>query len=238
MTLLGFTVSCGHMGALPVLDPVTDRALLEKCGRPHVGMSYRYVHAIEALLPGGKSATMIGVTLVDPSRSRLHSVLMTLEGLVLFDGESSGAALHVSRAVGPFAGEAFGRHMMDDVRLLFLAPENPVLEAGMGQDGSILCRGVGHNGESVHIRLHPDQTWNMETFTGSLRRLREVMATNLIDGIPGNIELKAHAHGRYVLRLRLIGAEPAEIPKQRRLPSVNDGALRHNRKAVPLKGEQ
>jgi hypothetical protein len=206
--LLTLFVSCGHLPVTKTLDPATDQATMEVCESPYVKIPYRFVHTIEATLPGGRSATLIGVTLVDPSAKALHSVLMTLEGLVLFDGESDGATLQVNRAVSPFDKDAVAQNMMNDVRLLFLAPEGPTVEAGVRKDGSTLCRRKGNTGETVDVLIRPDRTWKMETYVNPFERLREVTATTLTGGIPGELELKGHSYGNYTLRLKLVSAEP------------------------------
>ena len=165
------------------------------------------MHTIEATLPGGRSATLIGVTVVDPVGKTLHSVLMTLEGLVLFDGKYD-RSLTVNRAISPFDKDAVAQNMMDDVRLLFLAPEDPTREAGVQKDGSTLCRRKGNAGETVDVLIWPDRTWKMETYVNPFERLREVTATTLTGGIPGELELPGHSYGNYTLRLKLVSAEP------------------------------
>ncbi len=206
--LLVLLVSCGHLTEMKKLNPATDQALLEVCGSPYVKIPHRFVHAIEATFPGGRSATMLGVTLVDPDRQALHSVLMTLEGLVLFDGESDGATLSVSRAVAPFDKESFARNMMDDVRLLFLAPASSYLEHGIMKDGANLCRFKGNTAETVDVLIRPDRTWKIETYTTPFQPIREVMATNLTGNISGDIAFRGHTPQDYTLHLKLISAEP------------------------------
>lgn len=208
LILLGFIAACGHLPEMKTLDPRTDQVLTDVCESPYIKVPYRYVHTIEATLPGGRSATMIGVTVVDPVGKALHSVLMTLEGLVLFDGESVGAMLQVNRAVPPFDKESFARNMMEDVRLLFLPPEDPALAAGILGDGSTLCRRKGNAGETIDVRIRPDRTWKMETYATPFERQREAEAANLTGGIPGEIDLQGHSQGNYALHLKLISAEP------------------------------
>lgn len=206
--LLSLISSCGHLPAMKTLDPVVDQATMDVCESPYVKTPYRFVHTIEATLPGGRTATLIGVTLVDPPEKVLHSVLMTLEGLVLFDGESNKGTLHVNRALSPFDQAAVAQNMMEDVRLLFLAPENPALEAGVLEDGATFCRSKGNAGETVEVLIRSDHTWKLETHVNPFQRLREVTATALNGSFPGELELKGNAYGNYTLRLKLISVEP------------------------------
>jgi hypothetical protein len=200
--------SCSHLPDMKTLDPTRDQATMDVCGTPYVKTPYRFVHTIEATLPGDRSATLIGVTLVDPTRKSLHSVLMTLEGLVLFDGEFERGALHVNRALSPFDQEAVAQNMMEDIRLLFLAPQEPAREAGVLKDGATLCRYKGNGGETLEILIRPDRTWKLETYVNPFERLRSVTATAMSKGIPGELELQGHSPGNYTLRMKLVGAEP------------------------------
>jgi hypothetical protein len=206
--LLTLISSCSHLPVMKTLDPAADQATMDVCRSPYVKTPYRFVHTIEAILPGGRTATLIGVTLVDPPGKVLHSVLMTLEGLVLFDGESDKGTLHVNRAISPFDQAAVAQNMMEDIRLLFLAPENPAMEAGVLKDGSTLCRSKGNAGETVEALIRPDRTWKLETYVNPFERLRSVTATAMSEGIPGELELQGHSPGNYTLRMKLVGAEP------------------------------
>lgn len=205
--------SCVHVPDMLPLDSLTDRSVIEQCGRPFVKSPYRFVHAIEAGLPGGRTATLMGVTVVDPEAKSLHSVLMTLEGLVLFDGEYDGT-LSVKRAVPPFDRDSFARNMMEDIRLLFLAPENTSAQARVSADGSVLCRYRGKEGETIDVTVQPDHTWRIETYATPFERFREIKAGALKDGMPGELELRGYSAGRYTLRLKLVDAEPVSAAAQ------------------------
>jgi hypothetical protein len=208
--LLTCVASCAGVPEMKTLDPARDQALFAVCNTPFVSSPYRFTHAIEAALPGGRTATLIGVTAVDPARRTLHSVLMTLEGLVLFDGKTNGT-LEVNRALPPFDKEPVARNMMGDVRLLFLTPPEPAVEAGKLRDGSLLCRRLGVQGETIDILVRPDRTWRMETYTTPWERLRTVDATAIVNGIPGELVLKGYVNGNYTLNMKLVDADPAAL---------------------------
>ena len=207
LILVMLFAACVHSPDMKPLDPLTDRAVIEECGRPFVKGSYRFVHAIEAGLPGGRTVMVMGVTVVDPEAKSLHSVLMTLEGLVLFDAEYDGT-LSVKRAVPPFDRDSFARNMMEDVRLLFLAPENTSAQTGVLKDGSTLCRYEGKEGETIDVTIRPDHAWKIETYVNPFERLREIKAGHDKDGMPRELELKGYSQGGYTLRMRLIDEEP------------------------------
>ncbi|MCU0594676.1 MAG: hypothetical protein MUC98_04320, partial [Desulfobacterota bacterium] len=45
------------------------------------------VHTIEAVIPGGMTSSLLGITKGDPAGRRLHTVLLTPEGFILFEAE-------------------------------------------------------------------------------------------------------------------------------------------------------
>ena len=96
-----FLFSCSRLPVIKPVKPSASAALIEQCGRPYLSVPYRFVHAIKVIGPGGSSGTLMGVTRIDPKAAAIHSVMMTLEGFVFFDG-SYDRDVHVNRAVPPF----------------------------------------------------------------------------------------------------------------------------------------
>src|SRR5512137_52720 len=85
VTMMALIISCAR---LPVIEPVDLAAMLdtrERCRRPFLDSPYRFIHSIKVSFPGGRTGTVIGITLIDPSEKTTHSVIMTIEGFVLFD---------------------------------------------------------------------------------------------------------------------------------------------------------
>jgi hypothetical protein len=187
-----------NQGFLPA-----DPNLLHQCGQPFVKESWRFVHKIEASLPMGKSMTMIGATKVDPAQMTLQGVLMTIEGLVLFDGLWQNGKLTVLRAVPPFDRPAFAENMMNDMCLLFFAPRLASLTHTMQKEGNIVCRYRGTDDTCIDVTIHADQTWAVKVFTGRLTK--EIQAASMQNGVPEFMELKG---SNYTLKLTTITAEP------------------------------
>ena len=137
--VLGPVGGCAGLPPLKPLDPAMKPAVLEECRRPFLPAKYRLVHSLEALLPGGGTATAIGVLVADPRSGSFRSVLMTIEGWVLFDIEG-GATPRVHRAVPPFDPPAFARRMAEDIGLAFFAPGGEPALWGEGEKGFRGCR--------------------------------------------------------------------------------------------------
>ena len=208
LLMASFLFSCSH---LPVIKPGEPSAvaLIEQCRRPYPAVPYRFVHAIEVVLPGGSSGTMIGVTLVDPKAAAVQSVMMTLEGFVLFDGTYD-KKVRVDRAVPPFDKPEFAKNMLDDVRLLYLAPEGRPMHAGTLKDGAVICRYIGTQYPVMDVIVHRDGSWEIDGYSESEEAKRRIKAGSVKNGIPETIELKAYEAWDYTLRMRLISAETVD----------------------------
>ena len=207
LILILFLVSCSR---LPVIKPV-DQAVLpditRQCQQPFVDIPYRFVHAIEVTLPGGGAGTVVGVSVIDPALEKIHSVIMTIEGFVLFDAQY-GKEVRVDKAVPPFNAKHFAKHMMEDVRLILLAPHGRLSNAGVLENGSTICRYDGSQGRIVDLIVYKDNSWEIVVYSDSYETIRRVNASSVKDRIPALIKLTAFDSWDYSLLLRLIDAEP------------------------------
>jgi len=209
LMMASFLFSCSRLPAIKPADPVAAAALIAQCGRPYPSVPYRFVHAIEVILPGGSSGTLMGVTLVDPRAAAVQSVMMTLEGFVLFDGTYD-KKVRVDRAVPPFDKPEFAKNMLDDVRLLYLAPEGRPMHAGTLKDGAVICRYIGTQYPVMDVIVHRDGSWEIDGYSESEEAKRRIKAGSVKNGIPETIELKAYEAWDYTLRMRLISAETVD----------------------------
>ncbi len=198
--------SCAGVPAMTSPDSVEDKALLERCRSPFVGSNHRFIHSIEAELPGGRVTTLMGVTVVTPSKRTLKGVLMTLEGLVIFDGEYDGQVLSITRALPPFDRSGLAEGLMMDMATLFLSPRAPLLGVAALEDGSVLCRHEIYGESRADVVVFPDGGWTIHVRNDFTGRTREVTARNVVGGVPETLELKAPGFAGYTLRMRLVEA--------------------------------
>jgi hypothetical protein len=199
-----FLISCALLPAIKPAERTAETVL--KCRRPFLDTPHRFVHAIEVSLPGGGVGTVLGITVFDPASRSIRSAVVTIEGFVLFDAGFD-KDLHVYRALPPFNAERFAEHMMEDIRLIFLPPEERLSDAGTLEDGSTICRYGGNQDKTVDVIVHRDDTWEIMIYRNRFERLRKISAYSLQDGIPGMLELTAFESGYYSLSLKLISAE-------------------------------
>jgi hypothetical protein len=198
---------CAGLPRIKPLDPVLKPIVLEECRRPFLPTKYRLVHTIEAHLPDGGAATAIGVLVADPQNGSFQSVLMTFEGLVLFDVES-GAIPSVHRAVPPFDSPAFARRMAEDIGLAFFAPGGEPALWGQGEKGFRGCRYEKPDGGFVDVLKDEGGAREIRLYGTGQELLKGVKIPFLErPGLADELEIRGESWPSYTLRLRLIEAE-------------------------------
>ena len=202
-----FIISCSRLPVIKPVDTAMAQDTMRRCHLPFLDIPYRFIHTIEVALPGGNTGTVVGVTAFDPATKTIQSVIMSIEGFVLFDA-SYEKEVRVNRAMPPFNAEHFAGYMMDDVRLIFLTPDGRLSDTGVFEDGSTVCRYYVKQNWVIDVIVHKDNTWEIERYSDSHELLRKVMTFSVRDRIPVMVELNAFGFREYTLRLNLINAEP------------------------------
>ncbi len=204
LALLSLLSSCAGLPAIRPVPAGPERdSLRGRCEAAFARRAFRAVHVIEASLPMGNESSLVGVTLADPSRLRFRSVLLSVEGLTLFDATSTPEGFVVHRAVPPLDDEGFGRGLVSDVALALLPPSGEIVQAGRLEDGSPICR-YRDAGTRVMDVIFPRE--------GSPRILCHYDASGRLQrrvefDPAGGIVLTAPGAVGYTLRLRLIQTE-------------------------------
>jgi hypothetical protein len=212
--LLLLPLACARLPAIKPGDgafsPQTGKAL--ESSRIFPQGTWQFLHSIRGKMPGGRNFVMMGLTIIS-SRLRTHrSVIMTLEGFVLFDGEYDGGII-VHRALPPFDSPHFAEGLMQDIRLIFFEPEDPVAAVGALKDGSMVRRHRAPDGSTVDIEAQKDGNWRIRRYSPSQRLTREVRAPHAADGpsgFPATIELTACGDYSYSLTMTLLEAVQIE----------------------------
>jgi hypothetical protein len=164
---------------------------------------------------------MLGLTVMSSTGRSCRSVLMTLEGFVVFDGEHDGR-LTVHRALPPFDSPHFADGLVEDIRLVFFAPEGPVIATGTLPDGGAVRRHRLPDGGTVDVEILPGADWRIRRYDASETLTRTVRARHGPGdqhGFPESLELTATGGQDYRLTMTLIEAVPAGV-------SDRDPALR------------
>ncbi len=213
-SVLLLTLLTGACARLPVIRPSAPEsrgALLRRCGAVFPQGRWQFVHAIEAALPGGGSV-VLGVSRISSADRRIHSLIMTVEGMVLFEARRDGE-LRVTRAVPPFDARNFARGLMDDIAFIFFAPRGAAAP-GRLEDGAAVCRYRRDDGGVVDVAPDPADGWALRQYDAQGRLTRRLQASKVtvIDGqgIPRRLTLEARPAGAtpYRLKMKLIDALP------------------------------
>jgi hypothetical protein len=195
---------------LPQLSPTSGN--LADCPAIHARSAWQFVHIIEAKPPGQAATTLIGVVQVTPATRHLHCVLMTLEGLVLFEADGV-RPMRVLRALKPFANHGFAQGLMDDIKLIFLAPDVASQTTGLLSDGRVVCRCRLENGDVRDLIQTAGEGWELHSYRKGRTLTRTLVASGaspqtIASPMPAHLTLTAHGVLGYDLTLTLVDAQP------------------------------
>ena len=211
--LLGMLLltACAGMPRINAVDTARVSKTLKACENAFPDGKWQFAHVIEANLPGGREAQLIGVTEVSNRPKRIHAVMMTIEGLVLFDGLMLFDALEddkltINRSVAPFDSIGFAKGLMEDIRLMFLKPDGQPMGAGITENGFEVCRYRVSDDAVIDVMVRPDRMLEIRKY-GNERLIRKVVAELAPRAVPEKITLTAYEPASYRLHLRLISAE-------------------------------
>ena len=201
--------ACTGLKPLIPLDPARKPEVLEGCRRLFLPGKYRLVHALETVTPEWGRGTVIGVVVADPRTRHFRTVMMTIEGWVLFDAEA-GERLVIHRAVPPFDKPAFAEGLAEDIRLALLPPDGEPIAWGADKGGAPVCRFERADGRLVEVMTGGDGiAWiRLYDAEGALRK--SVSASRLEKaGLAETLEIDSN-WPPYTLRLRLLESEALE----------------------------
>ena len=205
--LLGMLLltACAGMPRIIAVDTALASKTIKACENAFPDGKWQFAHVIEANLPGGRDAQLIGVTEVSNRPERIHAIMMTVEGLVLFDGLEDDK-LTINRSVAPFDSIGFAKGLMEDIRLMFLKPDGQPMGAGITENGFEVCRYRVSDHAVIDVMVRPDRMLEIRKY-GNERLIRKVVFALKPGTIPKKIAFTAYEPASYRLNLRLISAE-------------------------------
>lgn len=198
-------VSCA---ALPqVLPPAGPAEKNIVCPSPFPAEKTRLIHTIEVRTSGETKTVMIGVTLMDPFSRTISCALMSAEGMTLFEALRGPEGMVVSRAFPPFDATDFAVNMMDDIELMFLAPQGPPAKKGVLAGGDPICRWHKAQGGWIDVSEGRDGRMKVHRYSegGGLKRA-VTLAANATNPYC-TLELQSSDLVHYALVMTLIQSE-------------------------------
>jgi hypothetical protein len=181
---------------------------LPGCFAVFPAVPWESVHEIEATIEGG-SSSLLGVTRGDPSERKLHSLLLSPEGFILFDAERRENGIAVRKAVAPFDSPAFAGGLMEDVTLLFLPPQGKPAAWRKETDGRMFCKWEDPGEARTEITGSMDSGWQILRLDKYGEVIKEVVLKGpFVEGLASRMELRAFKPASYRIRMTLVQPPP------------------------------
>ena len=210
----------GACSGLPEIVPAgvsTAPGLEQACSEPFSKEPRQYLHALEATVAGQSRAGILGLVRVRPEPRELRCVIMTLEGLVVFEArlmgtKNAGDGAVIDRALPPFDAPGMARGILSDIEMIFLPPKGRLVETGRLASGEKVCRYREANGRVKDVALFPDGRWALSRYDAAGKLLRHVQIPAGADfqGAPSRLALTASGFPGYQLTMELVEARPME----------------------------
>ncbi len=214
LMVLSFLAACAGRPQLPELtglaadNSTAAGPIRQRCEEAFLAGHWQLVHAIDFNRGGRGGTSLIGVTTL--ADRRLHCLLMTVEGLVLFEAELEQQQLAIKRAIPPFDKADFARGLMADVQTIFVPPARQP-QTGQLAGGEAVCRYQADNGQITDIMMAVAGGWQLHVYDSNRKRTRTVSAGSPIAKagrmIPATLELSASGLNEYTLTMTLISAD-------------------------------
>jgi hypothetical protein len=205
-------LSCARLPKITPVNGANTSGPTAGCSRIYPVGEWQLLHSIVADLPGGRRTVMMGLTVLSSRLRSNRSVIMSLEGFVVFDGEFN-QGLKVHRALPPFDSPGFAEGLMEDIRLIFFKPEGPAAECGMLTGDATVCRYKTPDGGVVDIVLRRTGTCESLRYDRKQHLIRIVRVpadARSAAGLPQTIELIAQGEQSYKLAMTLLEAVPLD----------------------------
>ncbi|MGA3114413.1 MAG: hypothetical protein ABSF90_08265 [Syntrophobacteraceae bacterium] len=213
LSMVLMLVACVHLPEIRTIEDNTAAGRVAACGAIFPHGKWQLVHAIEIFPPVGSKQTVLGIVQLSSEQRTFHCVLMTIEGLVVFEADFEGAVT-IRRALPPLDKPGMAEGIVQDISLLFFAPEQPCITAGLSKDAAWICRYTCADHGQEDVVLQPDGLWEINYYNRGHRPMRTIAPMAREDlhagGLPSRVVLKAHGLGGYELRMSLIEAIPLE----------------------------
>lgn len=220
--LLGVVFLIGSCTTLPKAhhpEALQTGAVFVDCRKLFPAGRWQFQHVIAATFPGGKKSVLMGVSVISGDTGSIRCVLMTVEGMVVFDAEHN-RKLKVRRAIPPFDTENFAKGLIGDIRLIFFVPAGAMADSGTLGDGASVCRYRLPQNRFVDIVRHSEQHWEILEYDYRFKKQRTVeffFSDGEIDSdrfrAPGRLKLTSLVYPGYTLDLDLVEAVWLEGPR-------------------------
>lgn len=209
-----FCISCAALPEVIQANPPALQNIQSRCLMLFPTGNWQFVHRIEAIFPGDVRSEVMGITTLSSSDRSVRCIIMTIEGLVVFDAVYD-QRLTVKRSISPFDSNDFAQGLINDIQLIFFPPEGLPTQAGKLQNGYDVCRYQKAGGQTVDIvcpsdlfrllRQYDPEKQLSRTLKAFFRKAEDPVKSA---GFPHRLELEAHHSPEYTLVMDLLEAVP------------------------------
>jgi len=213
LLIIIFLCSCKSLPIIQPLDAVSAAHDKKSCSNLFPEGNWQFIHSIEATMPNKKKAFIIGITDISSASRKLDVVMMTIEGLVLFNAEYD-HELKIKKAISPFDSKEFASGLVEDIKLIFFKPVGTIEKTGYLKDGSRVWRYRDEKGFVIDVEFKKENTCEIRKYNNYHKIIRLVKTSSIFkkefkskDGISQTIELIATGKSKYSLILDLIGSK-------------------------------
>jgi len=200
---------CFSCTSLPAIHTANSNGINSQCDRqvlPFARKKSQYIHTISAKLPTGDISIITGISVIDPVTGFLHSVLLSIEGIVLLD-VTYDPGITINHAIPPFDRKAIAIGMVEDIRLLLLKPKGKVIGSGFTDRGECIYRYKLKEDSIIDIISYDNKT-DLNLYDKKNSLMRSIKYSNVGEGkSAGKISLVAHGLFGYELDLELVEFE-------------------------------
>lgn len=194
--------------SLPVVEPAGTG--FKPDINPFPREKFQLTHSIKADLPNGDILLVIGLTVVDPVLRSIHAVMMTVEGLVLFDAGYKNNTVTIIRGmpgISPEDSTNFVNGLMDDLKLIYFIPECAVSEPGK-INGKFVERYKCGDGITVDLINEGNGAIIINKYDSGNSLLRTINIFSLNkENLPEKLELISPGIFGYSLYMELVNVE-------------------------------
>jgi hypothetical protein len=179
LAVLLVSASCASRPPLAPLLPDAQASAAARCQQAFPRQPWRATHTLVASLPTGLAGGLIGV--LSASSEGLHAVLLSPEGIRLFDGiqrHGGSGGLTILRAVPPLDHSDFAPTLMADVGTAFLPPTG-LPAVGRNATGATVCRFDLSGHDTTEVELGRDGPVRIRSY-----RNGQVARDIALDGAP------------------------------------------------------
>ena len=201
--------ACGGLPALTPAAPPAQAELAARCDTLFPDTPWVATHVLEATLPGNQQGSFLAVVAAE-APGKFRSILVSVEGLALYDASFSYGRTVVTRAVPPFDRPGFAQNMSADIQLLLFEPREPLREVGVTSQGFGACRWQRADGKTVEATLEGPERTRLRLYAkeGSQVEREALLRGPLQRGLATDMTLVAPGTMGYSLHLELVDGGP------------------------------